>query len=99
MSDNKGLMQNEIDCQKRHSPKTVDQPVLRANINRLFPLNGFARNVLTLISGSVLAQIIAVAAAPILTRLYSPEEFGILALYTSIVTMLEVRTCHCSAGG
>jgi len=93
MSDNKGSIQNEIDCHKLHSHKAVDQPALRANINRLFPLNGFAKNVLTLISGSVLAQIMAVAAAPILTRLYSPEEFGILALYTSIVTMISVVLC------
>jgi len=39
-------------------------------------------------SGSVLAQAIPVAITPILTRLYSPKDFGVLALYTSVVAIL-----------
>ncbi|WP_280522700.1 lipopolysaccharide biosynthesis protein [Marinococcus halophilus] len=41
-----------------------------------------------LMSGTVLAQIITVAVTPVLTRLYTPTEFGILALFTSIVVVL-----------
>lgn len=41
----------------------------------------FFRNVLTLSTGALLAQIIAFLGAPILTRLYTPEEFGVLAVF------------------
>lgn len=48
----------------------------------------FARNVLTLTSGTAFAQLIPLLLAPILSRIYSPEEFGRLALYLSIVQIL-----------
>ncbi len=60
---------------------------LHALIDKSLPSGGFARNVLALMSGSVLGQVIMAAAAPVLTRLYTPEEFGTLALYVSIVTV------------
>jgi O-antigen/teichoic acid export membrane protein len=41
---------------------------------------GFAANVLTLMTGTTLSQVLGIAIAPILTRLYSPQDFGILAL-------------------
>lgn len=50
--------------------------------------NKFIRNMSVLMSGTILAQIITVAVTPILTRLYTPTEFGILALFTSIVVVL-----------
>src|SRR5690554_1208562 len=46
------------------------------------------RGMLTLIMGSGLARIVGLASIPILTRLYSPEDYGILAIYTSIVAVL-----------
>jgi O-antigen/teichoic acid export membrane protein len=58
-----------------------------------FPPGGFVRNVLALLTGSVLGQLVTVAAAPILTRLYTPDEFGSLALYTSIVAVVSVVLC------
>lgn len=50
----------------------------------------FAINVIKLISGTALGQSIIVFAAPLLTRLYSPDDFGILAVYVSIVSILSV---------
>lgn len=47
--------------------------------------NDFNKNFATLFSGSVLAQLIPLVASIILARLYSPEEFGVLAIFTSIV--------------
>jgi hypothetical protein len=40
----------------------------------------FKGDVLRLVSGTGLAQLIAILAAPILTRLYAPEAFGGWAL-------------------
>lgn len=51
--------------------------------------SSFAANVLTLMSGAVLAQGLTIAAAPILTRLYLPEDFGVLALFVSLSGMLS----------
>lgn len=49
----------------------------------------FARNVLTLMTGTIIAQAIPIAISPILTRLYSPEDFGILALYMSLLMIFS----------
>ncbi len=48
----------------------------------------FAKNVWTLMTGSAMSQIILIAFSPILTRLYSPEEFGVLAVYMGIVSLV-----------
>ncbi|GJQ23509.1 MAG: hypothetical protein HBSAPP01_12990 [Candidatus Brocadia sapporoensis] len=50
----------------------------------------FAVNVLTLMTGTTIAQAIPIAISPILTRIYRPEDFGIFALYMSIASMLSV---------
>ncbi|MBX3008364.1 MAG: oligosaccharide flippase family protein [Melioribacteraceae bacterium] len=43
----------------------------------------FGRNILTVFTGLSFSQIIPILVSPILTRLYTPEEFGILALFMS----------------
>ncbi len=43
-------------------------------------------------SGAAIAQAIGVAALPVITRLYSPSDFGILGLFISIVTILLAVT-------
>lgn len=48
------------------------------------------RNILILMTGSTIAQAIPIAISPLLTRLYTPEDFGILALYISIASILAV---------
>ena len=45
----------------------------------------FFKNVLTLSSGTFISQLIIFVGTPILTRIYDPESFGILALYLSFV--------------
>ena len=59
-------------------------------INRFKPKSEFSRNVLTLMTGTAISQAIPIAISPILTRIYSPEDFGILALYMSIASLLSV---------
>ncbi|SVD81723.1 uncharacterized protein METZ01_LOCUS434577, partial [marine metagenome] len=48
----------------------------------------FSKNVLTLVTGTTIAQAIPIAISPILTRIYTPEDFGVLALFISITTIL-----------
>lgn len=50
----------------------------------------YIKNVLTLITGSSLAQIIPLIAAPIITRLYTPEDYGFLGVFFSIVLVISI---------
>lgn len=54
---------------------------------KLLPKSDFSKNVLTLMTGTTIAQAIPILVSPILTRLYSPSDFGILSLFVSIVTI------------
>ncbi|WP_321391945.1 oligosaccharide flippase family protein [uncultured Desulfuromusa sp.] len=57
-------------------------------IKWLLPQSEFSKNVLTLMTGTTIAQAIPVAITPILTRIYTPEDFGVLALFVSITAVL-----------
>ncbi|RQW26454.1 polysaccharide biosynthesis protein [Rhodobacteraceae bacterium CH30] len=50
----------------------------------------FARNVMTLAGGAAIAQFLPLAASPLLTRLYTPAEFGVLAIYVAWLSNLAV---------
>lgn len=49
----------------------------------------YLSNVLTLFTGSVLEHLIPLLILPVLTRLYTPAEFGVLALFISITSILS----------
>ncbi len=55
-----------------------------------FKSSEYLRNVLTLFTGSVLEHSIPLLVLPLLTRLYTPEDFGVLALFVSIVSIISV---------
>lgn len=50
--------------------------------------NAFLRNVFVLAGGTIISQIIVLATLPILTRLYSPTEYGTYSMYLSIIGIL-----------
>lgn len=54
--------------------------------------NVFFRNVSILAIGTFVSQGILVASTPVLTRLFLPSHFGLLALFTSISTMGAILT-------
>lgn len=60
------------------------------SLKSLVPQSIFFRNVLTLMTSRVIAQAIPVLAAPILTRIYVPEDFGIFGLYGATTTMIAL---------
>lgn len=59
-------------------------------IKKLLPKGAFARGVSVLVGGTVGAQALMVLASPLLTRLYTPEDFGLLAVYASILSLFTV---------
>src|SRR5690606_17477217 len=62
-------------------------------LNRIasaFRSDGFIRNVSILAGGAALGQLLALLASPLLSRLYSPDDFGTLGVYASILGVLGV---------
>ena len=59
-------------------------------INKIKTKSEFTKNVLTLMTGTTIAQALPIAISPILTRIYTPEDFGVFALYVSITTIIGV---------
>ena len=49
----------------------------------------FARNVVLITSGAAVAQLLTLLSAPLLTRLFTPEAFGLLGLFTATVGLLS----------
>lgn len=54
------------------------------------PKGSFLRGVLALASGTVGGQLIAVLASPLLTRFYTPEDFGVLAVFVALLGVFSV---------
>lgn len=53
----------------------------------------FARNVTVLATGTAMAQAIPVLASPVLTRLYTPADFGLLAVFMALVSSISPAVC------
>lgn len=51
---------------------------------------GFSANVLVVMTGTFFAQGLTIAATPLLARLYTPADFGVLALFVAINSFLSV---------
>jgi O-antigen/teichoic acid export membrane protein len=51
------------------------------------------QDVLRLVSGTIGGRLIALAAMPLVTRLYSPDDFALLAVYLSMVSMGGAVAC------
>lgn len=63
---------------------------LRGAIAAVLPKGRFARGVTVLAGGAALGQAVTVLASPVLTRLYSPADFGVFGIYASILAILTV---------
>jgi O-antigen/teichoic acid export membrane protein len=63
---------------------------LHAAARRALPTNVFARRVFVLAGGNIVAQLITVAAAPLLTRMYSAQDFGLMAVFVTLLSLVTV---------
>lgn len=63
---------------------------ISSGIAALIPSSSFARSVALLTSATAIGQGLIVLAAPVLTRLYSPDNFGALGVYASILGIVSV---------
>jgi lipopolysaccharide exporter len=58
------------------------------NIFLRLRLSGFVRNVLVVMSGTAIAQILGFALSPIISRLFTPSDFGIFGSFNSVATII-----------
>jgi O-antigen/teichoic acid export membrane protein len=65
---------------------------LWANLKAL-RTDGILRSVGILVGGSAISQGIVVAALPIVTRLYTPSDFSVLAVFMSLLSIICVAAC------
>lgn len=54
---------------------------------------GFVRSAAALAGGTGAAQLILILVLPLLTRMYSPEDFGVLAAYSAILAIMSIGAC------
>lgn len=59
-------------------------------IKKLLNRSEFAKNVITLVTGTGIAQAVSLLASPLLSRLYTPEDFSVYALFASTSAILSV---------
>ncbi|TQV62443.1 MAG: lipopolysaccharide biosynthesis protein [Sulfurovum sp.] len=50
--------------------------------------NTFRKNIITLMMGTTIAQALPLAFMPIITRLYTPNDFGVFAIFVALATIL-----------
>jgi len=55
---------------------------------RVIKNNTYIMQIATLMSGTLIAQVVTLAFIPIITHLYTPSEFGLYALFFSVVSIL-----------
>ena len=61
-------------------------------LNRIFPASSFGRNVGLLAGGTFVGQIVGLVAVPIITRLYTPADFGVVGVFASVIAVLQIFT-------
>jgi O-antigen/teichoic acid export membrane protein len=59
--------------------------VILALTNLFRQRSDYVRQILTLATGTAAAQALTILAAPLLTRLYRPEDYGVFALFGAVV--------------
>lgn len=52
-----------------------------------FSRSDYYRNILTLISGATLSQLLLIILTPILSRIYAPDAFGLYALFLTLINI------------
>jgi O-antigen/teichoic acid export membrane protein len=61
-------------------------------LQRIKP-NSVTRNIAILSSGTAIAQLIAVLISPLLTRVYTPADFGVLSVFVATLSVLAIGSC------
>ena len=63
---------------------------MRTGLRESLARRPFLKNVSIMLTGAALGQSVSILLSPVLTRLFSPQQFGILSVYTAILTIIVV---------
>ncbi|HEU4965036.1 MAG TPA: GNAT family N-acetyltransferase [Bacilli bacterium] len=69
---------------------TAMRTALQQWVTGRLPKSRMVRNIGVLAGGTVFSQGLLIVVSPLLTRLYTPEDFGMLAVYISMLSLLLV---------
>lgn len=70
---------------------TSNNSIIRSNIKNLInslKKSSFFKNILIVMSGTAIAQIIAYSLSPIISRLFTPEDFGIFGSFSAVAGII-----------
>jgi O-antigen/teichoic acid export membrane protein len=56
-------------------------------------VEGFLKNVVILVGGTVLGQLLTIVATPVIAHLYSPHDLGVASVYGSILSFIMIIGC------
>jgi O-antigen/teichoic acid export membrane protein len=62
-------------------------------LRALLPKGRLRRAVAVAVTGTALGQVIVLASSPLLTRLYTPEDFGIFGVFSALLQILGIAVC------
>ena len=57
---------------------------------KYLPDGSYKANFFTMATGRIIAQVVPVLLTPLLTRLYTPEDFGLFAIFVAITAVLAL---------
>lgn len=63
-------------------------------VKRFLPKGRFFQGVAVIAAGTAFAQLLNVAASPILTRIFLPQDFGVFAIFSSYLGILSVAASY-----
>jgi lipopolysaccharide exporter len=56
-------------------------------------MSAFLSNIIKLFSATLVGQVLGILITPVLSRLYSPADFGLFQLFLSIISVIAVISC------
>jgi lipopolysaccharide exporter len=76
-----------------NSNATQTAPSGVIKFSRAVKKHSFARDVIKLATGTALAQLIGIIAAPVIARLFAPSAFGALAVFAAVAGPISLIAC------
>lgn len=64
----------------------------KKSYNKYIGNSDYKKNVVILIGSRIIAQVIPILLTPLLTRIYSPKEFGVFGVYMAIVSFMAMAS-------
>ena len=61
-------------------------------IKKIIPKTEFSKNVANVVGGTLLAQLITIGLSPIISRLFSPADFGLYSIFLNIALTTSIAS-------